>query len=67
MREALDLLGIAGEPGDVDEVKKIHRTLIMKYHPDRFADDEEFRSMAEEKARRINMAWDFVRKRLENE
>jgi curved DNA-binding protein CbpA len=38
--------------------------LLKRYHPDKFHDDEEFRAMAESKARRINRAWEVLKTAL---
>jgi hypothetical protein len=45
---------------DRDEAQKTYRKLLMRYHPDKFHDDEEFRTLAEEKAKAINLAWDVM-------
>ncbi len=43
---------------------KSYRRLLARYHPDKFHDDEEFRALAELKARRLNAAWEMVKKVL---
>ena len=57
------ILGL--EPGaDKESVKKAYRKLSMKYHPDKVSHlGEEFRSVAEEKMKEINAAYDFLTKR----
>jgi len=56
---ALDILGL--KPGaPFEEIRARYRSLLKRYHPDRFQDDADFRDMAEAKARRINEAWNFM-------
>ncbi|MEE4240372.1 MAG: DnaJ domain-containing protein [Desulfopila sp.] len=53
------------EPGaDMEEIKKAYRKLSMKYHPDKVRHlGEEFRTIAEEKMKEINAAYDFFKKK----
>jgi DnaJ-domain-containing protein 1 len=46
------------------EAAKVYKKLQMRYHPDKFHDDEEFRSIAEEKAKDINHAWLLIKDKL---
>ena len=57
------ILGL--EPGaDQDAIKKAYRKLSMKYHPDKVRHlGEEFRTVAEEKMKEINGAYDFFKKK----
>ncbi len=57
------ILGL--QPGaDKDEIKKAYRKLSMRYHPDKVRHlGEEFRSVAEEKMKEINGAYDFFKKK----
>lgn len=52
------------EPGaDMDTIKKAYRKLSMKYHPDKVGHlGAEFRSVAEEKMKEINSAYDFFKR-----
>lgn len=53
------------EPGaDMETIKKAYRTLSMKYHPDKVVHlGEEFRRVAEEKMKEINVAYEYLKKR----
>jgi len=53
------------EPGaDFDTIKKAYRKLSMKYHPDKVRHlGDEFKSVAEEKMKEINAAYDYFKKR----
>jgi len=53
------------EPGaDMEAIKKAYRALSMKYHPDKVGHlGEEFRSVAEEKMKEINVAYEYFKKR----
>ncbi len=53
------------EPGaDMVTIKKAYRTLSMKYHPDKVVHlGEEFRRVAEEKMKEINVAYEYLKKR----
>jgi protein-tyrosine-phosphatase len=57
--DALEVLGIR-KTTPFEEARKKYRSLLQRYHPDKFHDDDEFREMAESKARRINTAWTLV-------
>jgi len=46
-----------------DDIKKAYRKLSMKYHPDKVRHlGEEFRTVAEEKMKEINAAYEFFKK-----
>lgn len=53
------------EPGaDFVVIKKAYRKLSMQYHPDKVGHlGEEFKRVAEEKMKEINMAYDFFKKK----
>ncbi len=53
------------EPGaDMETIKKAYRKLSMKYHPDKVRHlGEEFRTIAEEKMKEINAAYDYFKKK----
>jgi len=46
------------------EASRKYKQLLMRFHPDKFHDDDEFRVMAEKKTKRINLAWSLVKDRL---
>ena len=52
------------EPGvSFEEIKKVYRKMSMKYHPDKVRHlGEEFRSVAEQKMKEINAAYDYFKK-----
>ena len=54
------------EPGaDMETIKKSYRQLSMKYHPDKVSHlGEEFKTVAEEKMKEINAAYDFFKRKL---
>ncbi|HIQ38057.1 MAG TPA: J domain-containing protein [Desulfocapsa sulfexigens] len=53
------------KPGaDAAMIKKAHRKLSLKYHPDKVQHlGEEFRAVAEEKMKEINAAYDILKKK----
>ncbi len=61
-----EVLGLT--PGvDFSEIKKAYRKLSMKYHPDKVGHlGEEFRRVAEEKMKDINVAYDYFSKKHSN-
>lgn len=57
--EALKILGLSDGASD-DEVKKAHRKLVIENHPDKFGQDADARTKAEEKTKLINEARDVL-------
>ena len=50
---------------DMEAIKKAYRTLSMQYHPDKVSHlGEEFRTVAEEKMKEINQAYDYFKKAM---
>lgn len=48
-----------------DEIKKVYRTLSMQYHPDKVGHlGDEFKEIAEEKMKEINVAYDYFQKKF---
>lgn len=59
MNNPYEVLGISSTATD-DEVKAAYRALAKKYHPDNFAETPELESVASEKMREINEAYDTI-------
>lgn len=56
------ILGLSND-ASIDEIKKAYKTLISKYHPDRFANlSVEFQEIAERKSKEINEAYSQLKK-----
>ena len=50
---------------ELDEVKKAYRALITQYHPDKVSHlAPEFKKLAEERSREINIAYTMLEKQL---
>lgn len=64
IQEAYELLGVKPE-ATFDEAQAVYRKIQMRYHPDKFHDDDEFRRLAEEKSKAVNAAWAMVKEKLE--
>jgi len=43
-----------------DEVKRSYRELVKVWHPDRFANDPNLQKKAQEKLKRINVAYERI-------
>lgn len=60
---ALRELGLTRRPASLAELKKAHRRLLSRRHPDRFAHEgPEARAFAEESSKRLNAAYDALAK-----
>lgn len=60
MKDPYQVLGI--KPGaSEDEIKRAYKELVRKYHPDQYRDNP-LSSLAEEKLKEINEAYDFLMK-----
>ena len=53
-----EVLGVRENASD-EEIKKAYRTLVKKYHPDRYTDNP-LKDLADEKLREINQAYDSI-------
>ena len=53
------LLGV-GENAELQELKTVYRNLMKTWHPDKFQDSEENRTMAEAKGKHIIEAYHFL-------
>ncbi|AAK78625.1 curved DNA-binding protein CbpA [Clostridium acetobutylicum] len=58
------VLGL-NENASPDEIKKAYRELAKKYHPDQYGNNP-LKTLAEEKMREINEAYDFLMKKSQN-
>lgn len=54
-----EVLGVQQNASD-EEIKKAYRTLVKKYHPDRFGGNQKAAEAAAEKLKQINMAYDML-------
>lgn len=62
MRNPYEVLGIR-EGASEEEIKKAYRELVKKYHPDQYRDNP-LSSLAEEKLREVNEAYDCLMKNM---
>ena len=65
MKDPYSVLGVDHNASE-DDIKSAYRALARKYHPDNFADNETARTMAEEKMKEINEAYDTIMKGRKN-
>jgi molecular chaperone DnaJ len=56
-----DVLGVNENASD-DEIKKAYRSLVKKYHPDRYPKDSPQQKAATEKLKQVNAAYDMLTK-----
>ena len=63
-RDYYEVLGVAKTASD-DEIKKAYRKLSMQYHPDKVGHlGDEFKGVAEEKMKEINVAYGYFEKKF---
>ncbi len=55
----LDLLELE-ECGSVEEARRAYMDLVRVWHPDRFSHDPRLRARAEEKLKRLNLAYETL-------
>ena len=48
---------------DIEEVKRSYKSLVLRYHPDRFAADPEKQGIALEITKKINQSFERIRDR----
>ena len=70
--EELEMAKVLGLPKedleDFSKIKTTYRTTIAQYHPDKVsALGTEIRDVAEKKAKEINQAYEFFRKKFKNQ
>jgi len=63
-QEYLEIMNLS-QNYSIDELKISYKNLIKKYHPDKY-EGNELRELAEEKLKKINEAYSFLKERLEN-
>ncbi len=64
MTDPYKILGVSPDASD-DEIKKAYHALARKYHPDKYKDSD-LASLAEEKMKEINAAYEEIQKMREN-
>ena len=63
-QEALEILGL-DKNATFDDVKKAHKKMMLKYHPDRLAAQglpEDMITIYTEKAKAVQVAFDYLKK-----
>lgn len=58
INKAYEILGVSKQQ-NIEEIKKIYKELIKKYHPDKYSNNE-LQDLAEEKVKEINEAYDTI-------
>lgn len=64
MKDPYQVLGVSPDATD-EEIKDKYRTLVKKYHPDKFTDSD-LAELANEKMKDINSAYDEIQKMRNN-
>ena len=63
-RDYYEILGVA-KGASAEELKKAYRKLCLQYHPDKVGHlGEEFKRVAEEKMKEINVAYNYFEKKF---
>jgi curved DNA-binding protein CbpA len=66
VRRCLQLLELE-EGASMEEARRSYRELVRVWHPDRFSGDPGLRRRAEEKSKELNVAYETLSRRLEQE
>ena len=61
MKDPYTILGVKRDATD-DEIKSAYRSLVRKYHPDNYADDNPLKELATEKMQEVNEAYDEIQR-----
>ncbi len=64
MKNPYEVLGVSPNASD-DEIKKAYRSLVRKYHPDKYRDSD-LSDLANEKMKEVNAAYEEIQKMREN-
>ena len=65
MRDPYSILGVKRDATD-EEIKNAYRSLVRKYHPDNYADDNPLKDLATEKMQEINEAYDEIQRQRQS-
>ncbi|NLY81613.1 MAG: DnaJ domain-containing protein [Clostridiales bacterium] len=60
MKDAYEVLGVS-KNSSMDEIKKAYRSLVKRYHPDKYQNNP-LADLAQEKLQEINEAYDYLEK-----
>ena len=63
MTDPYEILGLSKTASD-DDIRKAYRKLTLQYHPDRFANDPDKQKAATEVTRKLNEAYNGLRRYL---
>ena len=64
MKDPYEVLGV-NKNADMDDIKKAYKSLVKKYHPDKYQNNP-LADLAEEKLQEINEAYSFLEKNHNN-